>query len=250
MSDQPQGNGAPHAPQGNAPPEGAQGDAPKYVTEEQLNRAITARLRSFEDRVGGSVTKSLEDFGSKLTQSFTDQIAAFKPVAPAPERGQSAAPAWTETPEAKAMQKRLADAETALKRADDQRLAAIGASRLQTQRQRLAESVAGAGITADRAIVLYNHVVALGRVHWDEVSDRPAWKTDEGDLIPLEEGARAYLKTSEAKLFLPPTGASGSGDRGGGGNAGAHPAPQRVERGDLGRAIVREFAGLPMLPDE
>jgi len=40
----------PQDPQGNTAPEAAQGnpdDAPKFVTEEQLNRAITARFKGF-----------------------------------------------------------------------------------------------------------------------------------------------------------------------------------------------------------
>ena len=99
--DQPQGNGAPGAPQGE--------DQPKPVSLEDVNRAITARLKSFEtkqekaiaDAMGGLSTK-LDEFASKLTA----------PPAPMPDKkGTEAVPAIEEHPLFKGMQKKVAELE-------------------------------------------------------------------------------------------------------------------------------------------
>src|SRR6185369_6111031 len=55
---------------------GQGGDAPKYVTEEQLNRAITARFTDFHKKT----EKTWETFAASLTSKFEELV---KPAAPA-----------------------------------------------------------------------------------------------------------------------------------------------------------------------
>ena len=62
-------------PQGSQTPSG-QGkvDEPKYVTEEQLNRAISARFGDFSKKIEKSLETAIGGFGAKLDElksSFT-----------------------------------------------------------------------------------------------------------------------------------------------------------------------------------
>ena len=51
-----------------------------------------------------------------------------------------------------------------------------------------------------------------GRVKYDDIGDL-VWVDDDGDEVSLKAGVAEWAKTDDAKLYLPPRGASGSGDQ-------------------------------------
>ena len=72
--------GAPPAPGADPPKPGEA--APSYVTEEQLQTALTARFRTFEQKVDKALSDGLGAFGGKLK----DELAALLPK-PEPKAG-------------------------------------------------------------------------------------------------------------------------------------------------------------------
>jgi hypothetical protein len=222
-----------HAPGGEATPApGADpptptDDAPKYVTEEQLQSALTDRLRAFETKVGQAL--------GALAPKLRDELAALLPKPepkPAPSEGK-VAPGKGDAEahaELKKLQDQIAQLTKQAEAAERERDAERARARDSTLRQRLTEALAAAGIEGVRA----RHAVGLlvdaeKRVRWSESGDAVAF-----DDVDLASGLREWLKTEDAKLYLPARGALGSGDR-----PGAQPPP-RPSAGPPDRATVAD----------
>ena len=77
-------------------------------------------------------------------------------------------------------------------------------------------------------------VDAERRVRWADDGESLLFRTETHDELELGAGLREWLKTEDAKLYLPPRGAAGSGDR-----PGAQPPP-RAPAGPPDRAAVAE----------
>jgi hypothetical protein len=102
-------------------------------------------------------------------------------------------------------------------------------------RQRLGDALSAAGIDGVRA----RHAVGLlvdaeRRVRWSEDGTALLFRTDGHDELELALGLREWLKTDDAKLYLPARGAQGSGDR-----PGAQPPP-RTQAGPPDRGTVAD----------
>ena len=109
-------------------------------------------------------------------------------------------------------------------------------------RQRVGEVLAGAGIEGVRA----RHAIGLlvdaeKRVRWSDDGESLVFRTADRDDAELEPGLRGWLKTDDAKLYLPPKGSQGSGDRPAGtgpaATAGGPPDRREVAEG-LRRALL------------
>jgi hypothetical protein len=220
---QPPGAAPPPAPGTDPPKEGA--EAPKYVTEEHLQSALGERFRTFEQKVD----KTLSTLGGKLK----DELAALFPK-PEPPKAEPEGKGKDKEPAASPELRKLQDQITLLtKQADDarsERDAERARARDATLRQRLTDTLSAAGIEGVRA----RHAVGLlvdaeRRVRWSD--DGQAITFDD---VELAAGLREWLKTDDAKLYLPPRGALGSGDR-----PGAQPPP-RAPAGPPDRTTVAE----------
>ena len=233
----------PQDPQGNTAPEAAQGnpdDAPKFVTEEQLNRAITARFKGFEQKIektlGESLTASLTAFGGKMKEELT----ALLPPKPEPkEEKKKEAPA---NPDLKKFEDQIAaltkQADEARSERDEERRKMRDA----TLRQKLTDALATAGIDGVRA----RHAVGLlvdaeKRVRWSDDGDAVLFRRAEDDDVELGEGIKSWLKSDDAKLYLPPRGATGSGDRPG--RATPRTPAEPPTRGDVADGLRRALLG-------
>jgi len=224
--------GAPPAPAGDPPKPGEA--APSYVTEEQLQTALTARFRTFEQKVDKALSDGLGAFGGKLK----DELAALLPKPePKPEGGApaDAKPKDDPSPELRRLQEQIG---VLTKQADDARAErdterARGRDAL--LRQRLTEALSLVGIEGVRARHALGVLVdAERRVRWADDGESLLFRTEAHDELELGAGLREWLKTEDAKLYLPPRGAAGSGDR-----PGAQPPP-RAPAGPPDRAAVAE----------
>jgi hypothetical protein len=215
-------------PAGSDPPK-PEGEAPKYVTEEQLQSALTERFRALEQKVD----RTLSGLGPKLR----DELATLfpKPEPKPPEGGDGKSPPrkagdGEPAPELKKLQDQIAQLTTKAEAAERERDAERARARDTTLRQRLTEALSVAGIEGVRA----RHAVGLlvdaeRRVRWTEDGQSIAF-----DDIELAAGLREWLKTDDAKLYLPARGALGSGDR-----PGAQPPP-RAPAGPPDRTAVAD----------
>jgi len=110
MPDQSQGTGAPEAPQGD--------DAPKYVTEEQLNKAITARFTEYTKRSSAILEDKLGGFEKKILEALPKP-----PAEGSAPPGDVAAKSVLDHPEVKGMAKKIAELEERARKAEERTLA-------------------------------------------------------------------------------------------------------------------------------
>jgi hypothetical protein len=221
-------------PPGADPPKPAE-PAPGYVTEEQLQTALTARFRAFEQKLDKALTDGLGSVGTKLR----DELAALLPKPePTPEaegnrveRNGESEP----TPELRKLQDQIAQLTKQAEDARSERDAERARARDSLLRQRVTDALSGVGIEGVRARHALGLLVdAERRVRWADDGASILFRTDSHDELELGPGVREWLKTEDAKLYLPARGALGSGDR-----PGAQPPP-RPTAGPPDRTAVAE----------
>lgn len=228
MSDSTQGNGSPQDPKGD--------DAPKYVTEEQLNRAITARFSDFAKKS----EKTLADFLGKVETTFAEKLTSLASASRDEEKpGKGDDP--TASPAYKALQKQLDENKAATAKIEAQRAAERAKGRDMGLRQSLTEKLSALGFSGlglKHAIgVLVDASKAVR--YADDDGDDVLMRTEDGDM-PLEDGLRQWAKSEDAKLFLPPRGAGGSGNSPGA--KGPNTAPPNA-RDAASQALVSHLLG-------
>tara|TARA_B100001123_G_scaffold418658_1_gene522928 strand:+ start:3260 stop:3937 length:678 start_codon:yes stop_codon:yes gene_type:complete len=215
MSDNPQGNGAPEAPQGDV-------DSPNHVTTEQLNRAITARFRSFEKNLERQLSSQLETFAQQL-QAPSGETQEASNVESKGDVEQLAA-----------MKRKLADVTRRFE--DSQRLVEQERSARQAAklRQTVSSALTEAGVDGSRLRHALGYLVdSAARVRHDEDGEI-VFRDDDGLDVPLKEGLSVWAKTDDAKLYMPPRHVSGSGDRPrNSARRGDTPGDKRAELGNL-----------------
>lgn len=237
------------ASQGNGPPQGSQGEgenAPKFLTADEVNKAITARLSAFEKKFGESMKSSLDGFSSSLGTMLDERFAALKPKSEG--QGQPPQPSDIENhPVVKGLMKRLDEADKRTKTFQEERDQERGRARDSELRRRLGDELAKHGIPSDRVRQAVGLLVdADKRVRWGD-DDSIVFHEKDG-AVDLETGMKGWIKGDDAQIFLPPRGTSGSGDRGGGKKPPTQ--GQGYERGSLGRALVEEYApGITVVPN-
>lgn len=194
MSDQSQGTGAPQAPQGD--------DAPKYVTEEQLNKAITARFGEFTKKNGAVLEDRFSSFEKKLIDALPKQ--------PEPGADPAKPASVQEHPEFKGMQKKLADLEERARLAEERTLAEQKRAKDLSLRQSVSEALAKANVKdATRAKHATSFLIREGLAKWNETGDALVFiESSSGDEVDFETGFKGWLKSDDAKLYLPSPDAS------------------------------------------
>ena len=198
-------------PQGSQSQSGqGEGDAPKYVTEEQLNRAISARFADFQKKVVKEVELALAPIATKLEDLGKREPAAGTP----PAGGDAGTKSIEDHPVVKGLQKQLADMQrqgAELKAERDAEKQKVRDSKL---RNALGEVLTKGGINAKHVSKAVGQLVDVEkRVRFsDDDSDALVFREDTGD-VDFGTGLKGWLKTEDAKLYMPPSGTHGSGDR-------------------------------------
>jgi hypothetical protein len=174
-------------PNGNASPtEEVQGETesqPQYVTAETLNRAITARFKTFEQKL------------DKLF-SQTQQVSAPTEQESKPKSG---------------LEEMRAELEKIKRERDEER----NRNKSTKLEQSLYESLSEAGITnrTTQKMAVGHLTKVSNSVGYDDDGETIVFK-HEGETFNLKDGLKQWLSTSEdAKLFRPAKVASGSGDK-------------------------------------
>jgi hypothetical protein len=175
---------------------------PKLLASDEVSSAMIAKL---------GIDEKLSTFGEGLLEKLKTEVP--KPP-PGDGKGTPEPPKVEDSPAFKAMlqkqealQKQL-DAEKAAKVAERDK------ARKQTLRQKSLEALAEHGITGKRAQIALNNLLAEGKVKFEsDDSDELLFVDSKGDELPLADGTKSWVESDEdAKMFLPPRGASGSGD--------------------------------------
>jgi len=111
--------------------------------------------------------------------------------------------------------KHSTELDTKFKSAEQQRDAEKKARTELNLRQALRKELGKNGITAEEAaeaaeLFLYD---GKKRIGYSEDGETLVYKDPEKGELPLTQGLSSWIKTPEAKLYLPPVGASGSGEK-------------------------------------
>lgn len=202
MGDQSQGNGAPGASQGN--------DEPKFVTEEQLNKAITSRFTDFAKKHEKTLGDTFTAFEKKLLEALP------KTPEPAATTTPPDAKSILDHPEVKGMAKKLQDLEERARVAEERTLAEQKRAKDLSIRQRVGEAVAKANVNEPtRAKHAVSFLIRENLVKWsdDGKGDELVFASDDGD-IDFKTGFDRWLKSEDAKLYLPSPDAAATQQRG------------------------------------
>jgi hypothetical protein len=189
--------------------QGEGNNAPSYATVDQVaqivNAAISSRNKNFE--------KKFEELMGKLAPTEPDTKPGEKPSA-----------------ELSKLQKQLADLQAERESEKEKR-------RDLELRSSVKEKLSSLGIQP-------THIKAAMAVLVD--SERSIGYNEDGELVfrtptgdrDLESGLKAWAKSEEAKLFLPPRGVAGSGEK---------PAAQQLNRSQGNAPTNREQVGEMLL---
>jgi hypothetical protein len=243
MADQATGGGSSQQPSAATFSE-AQLEQISEVAGRVANGQFNSRIKRLQEEMSANFSKVLEPISKQLSD-----LAATQQPPPGDGKGKGKGkdgdPAEG-SPEFRGMQKQLADQ----KAAHDKLLSELAAEKAKaadaSMRSALRDKLAAHGIEGVRA----KHAIASlvdseKRVRRDDDGQAVFIDTD-GQPIDIDTGLKAWAKTEDAKIFLPPTGARGSG-----GGSGGPPPKQgngagEVTATDLGLAFVRDFGGIPI----
>jgi predicted nucleic acid-binding Zn-ribbon protein len=235
---------------------GEGGDAaPKYVTEDQLNKAIGNRLKagfdSFKKEITGSIAETIGGLTSQLDAALDAKLEKFA-APPKDAAGKDKDKGGTvdidNHPTVKGLLRQLeeqkkatdkvnAEAETARQRVADQDL-----------RAQLSTALNAAGVKdpARLRLAVGNLVDAEKRVRWSEDGKALIYNDPTDGDVDLGSGLAGWAKTEDAKLFLSPNSVQGSGDKAGGKgpNAGAK---RPYTPGSFGQEIAASMPGMNLM---
>ena len=225
-------------PQGNqAPPGQGNGDEPKFVTEEQLNRAISARLGDFGKKIEKSLEGAIGGLAAKL-----DEITKREPSG-----GGDGTKSIEESPIVKGLQKQLADTKALAEATKAERDAEKQKTREQMLRTKVQDALTTGGLDPKFVRQAVGYLVdAEKRVRFEEESDELVFRDGTTD-VDFGTGLKTWLKSDEAKIYMPPRGTKGSGDQRDGTRSsnGNQPAPVTAGRALLGMALGTVAGGNP-----
>jgi hypothetical protein len=238
--------------------DGGDGGAAKPITLDDVNKAITGRFADFakkqETSLKATMTTTLESLMGTLDKALDTKLEAFKSTLPTPsdkdgaggDKGGSRQTPVTETPEYRGLKKQLDETAAQVRASADREKAAMEAAKATRLRQGVAEMLTKKGFDPARVRLAVGHLIDVDkrvRLDGEGENERIVIKDTDGD-VDLETGVDAWAKTDEAKIYLPPRGSAGSGDRGGGRRANG--AGQKTEPTfqDLGEFVSGAFPSM------
>jgi len=178
--------------------------APKSVTEEQLNKAITARFRKFEEKM----ETQFSAFATSSQEAVVKAIADSMPKAP---EALAATGKQSDSPELAGLKKQLAALEKDSQKLAQERDEERKRSKDSELRQKLNDELSKYGVVNARHAVAFL-VDAEKRIGWDEDGNSLIFKDSDGD-VDLATGVKSWVQTDDGKIYLPARGTAGTGGR-------------------------------------
>lgn len=237
------------------------GGAAGGATEELLNKIahglITKRLAAFESKTTKLINDAVAASEGRLTEAFTkgfDELPeklkelgiGQDPKKKGGEPGEITPDLVKQSPEYKGLQRELesirkrqeaieADAKAKAKEVRDGRL-----------RQNVIENLAAYGIEGKRAARAADLLVGKQARYVSDEDDSIVFETEDGDEVDLKRGLKEWAGSEDGKIFVPPSGASGSGGPPPRGPRSSHASNGQApgaEPGSLGRMILDVATG-------
>jgi hypothetical protein len=207
---------------------------------EVVNRAISKRTRGLDEKLTTQVAAQLSQFQEAVTASVGELLEPIQQRSGDGGEAKGDGEAIKEHPEFKGLQKQLNQVQKALEQSQAEAKAKDEMARGATLRQTLAEGLAAHKIEGVNASHAVGHLIdAAKRVRHD--GDQVVFVEEDGDVVDLKTGLADWVKTSDAKLYQSPTGASGSGTRPKGGGSGPSGGNNDSSSTSLGERLVAAF---------
>jgi hypothetical protein len=207
-------------------------DKIQTITAGVLNSAMTARFKTFEKQLHESLGKTI---GEQLKEHLKTAKPEEEPDAE-PEKGKKGKNApQVDNVMVNTLQTQLAELNRRYEMAEKNAAEERAKNRTAMLRTKLAEELARVGVTDATAQQLAIGILVDSRqaVTFDELEgneNKIVFKTPEGGVVNLDVGLRGWVKSPEAKYFIPANQARGAGTRPGGYAPGASaPALSRQE---------------------
>lgn len=181
-----------------------------------ITGAIRAQLPKIQplDEVVAKVTEKLglEAKFASLTETL-EGLEAAPPKPPGPPTPNTPEPRFEDSPAFKAQQLELQKLQKRLESSESEKAAERAKARAQALRQRTFELLSEHGVTGNGARYAFNNFAAEGRVVYEgDTSDELLFVDEKGEKLPIKDGIKSWVESEDAKVFLPPRGASGSGE--------------------------------------
>ena len=224
------------------------------IVEQGVGKHITGALRNQLPKILPGLIP-VDDLAAKVGASLgldekfaavTAALEGMKAAPPAPPKpdGQPA-PRFEDSPAYKAQQQQLERLTQQLSAEKAEKAAERQKARTQTLRQRATETLTELGVTGVGTKHAFNTLSADGRIVYEgDASDEILFVDDKGEKLPLKDGLKAWTESEDAKVFLPPRGASGSGDeprRSAGGPT--RKGPMEYSHAEIGAALRSAMNG-------
>jgi hypothetical protein len=191
------------------------GEAPKYASIDDV-KALARRFDAFaaeSKKASGDIVAALSAKLEELTASAA-LAPASAPAADDKTGAHGPGQSIEDHPTVKGLLKRIAEVEGRAKTAEDTAAAEKARARDGDMRRRLADALAGHGIDGARAKHAVGFLVdAQKLVRLGEDNESIVFKDADSGDVDLATGLKAWIKTEDGKLYKPPSGAAGSGDR-------------------------------------
>jgi len=220
MSDQQQGSGAPEA-----------------LTEEKVaqmvaqivNQAFSARSKTLKKELSDDMGKNFEGLQKRL-----DEMSLTKADSRRRKPGEEGDDPEKSTPEFRGMQRQLQDMKSSLEERDRKLAEAVS------------EELGRNGVTDPRSVKGAMAILVSDeqRIRYDDDGSL-VFVENQDSVLDLSTGIKAWMKSEDAKLYLPPSGAMGSGGR----PVARQVAPANAQPSDaddsmnIGLALVQQFGG-------
>lgn len=179
-----------------------------------ITGAIRAQLPKIQplDEVVAKVTEKL-GLEAKFA-SLAETLEGLKTAPPKPEGTTTTPePRFEDSPAFKAQQLELQKLQKRLESSESEKAAERAKARAQALRQRTFELLSEHGVTGNGARYAFNNFAAEGRVVYEgDTSDELLFVDEKGEKLPIKDGIKSWVESEDAKVFLPPRGASGSGE--------------------------------------
>lgn len=192
-------------------------EALEGMFSKNVNNAISARSTGFEKKV----EKMLADKVGEITKSIEDKLAALKPLEQTnDDAGKNGKRKGEPDVEMQTVRKELGELRTQLENANKRAAEEEGKRRQMQLRSQVTEALQAVGISGTHARLALSVLMQEGRVSYggdvgiEESADDLLFNDDTGaGWVKLDAGLKAWAKTPDAKVFMPPSGAGGGGTR-------------------------------------
>ena len=215
-----------------------------------VNAAITTHLKRELPKVSAEVAKTInadltKTIQESLVPSLEEKIAALKPKEPDEKGTPPKAVPVTDTPEYRGLQKQVQELQEQRRKDAEAAAKAEAQSRDTRLRQHVSEALSTAGITDPTlARIALGHLVdATKRVKFDDVGENVLYTDSKLGELPLVDGISEFMKTDEAKVFIPAKKSGGTGDPIVIRKPGGRTSAEDMSRAEIGAALAELTSG-------